>query len=240
MCGRYNILPDVDAWIAAFNILGEELADLGLEPHYNVAPSEKRNTKEDLIRRVPIIRQLGEQRSVNLAVWSLIPKWCRGELPNWSTANAKSETAARLNTFKGPWQHGQRCLIPVNGFYEWQIQPGGPKQPWHIGMADHNVFAFGGLWEVSVTAAGEAVESCTILTTEPNELMKPIHRRMPVILPPANYEVWLHGTPDQAQSLCVPYPASDMGAYRISRMVNNPGLNDERIIEPDEDADQLI
>jgi putative SOS response-associated peptidase YedK len=237
MCGRYNVLPDVDAWVAAFNILGEELAGLNLLPHYNVAPSEKRKTKDDLIRRVPVIRQSDQHRSVEMAVWSLIPRWCKGQLPDWSTANAKSETAAKLNTFKGPWHHNQRCLIPVNGFYEWQKQAEGPKQPWHIGMANHEVFAFGGLWEVSITEDGEAVESCTILTTQPNELMQPIHRRMPVILPPLQYETWLTGTPDEAQALCAPFPAADMTAYRISRMVNNPGLNDERIIAPSEDAE---
>lgn len=237
MCGRYNVLPDVDAWVAAFHILGEELAGLDLSPHYNVAPSEKRKTKKDLIRRIPIIRQADDHRCVEMAVWSLIPKWCKGQLPDWSTANAKSETAAKLNTFKGPWQHSQRCLIPANGFYEWQQQVQGPKQPWHISMANHQVFAFGGLWEVSITVDGEAVESCTILTTEPNELMQPIHRRMPVILPPDNYDTWLGGTPDQAQALCVPYPAPDMAAYRISRMVNNPGLNDERIVAPDVEPD---
>ena len=234
MCGRYNVLPDVEAWVAAFSILGEELAGLDLTRQFNVAPAEKRKTKEDLIRWIPIIRQHGQHRPVELAVWSLIPRWCKGVLPDWSTANARSETAAKLNTFKGPWNHSQRCLIPANGFYEWQKQESGPKQPYHIGMRDETVFAFGGLWEVSVSADGEAVESSTILTTTPNSLMQPIHNRMPVIVPPSAYEAWLTGTPEQAQALCVPLPAELMHAYKISRMVNNPGFNDDRIILPAE------
>ena len=234
MCGRYNVLPDVEAWVTAFGILSDELAGLDLTAHYNVAPAEKRKTKEDLIRWIPLIRQHEQHRSVELAIWSLIPRWCKGILPDWSTANAKSETAAKLNTFKGPWHHNQRCLIPANGFYEWQKQETWPKQPYHIGMRNQAVFAFGGLWEISINADGEAIESSTILTTTPNELMKPIHNRMPVIVHPGNYETWLTGTPDEAQALCVPLPAQMMQAYRISTMVNNPGLDDERIIQPTE------
>jgi putative SOS response-associated peptidase YedK len=235
MCGRYNVLPDVEAWVTAFSILGEELAGLDITHRYNVAPAEKRKTKEDLIRWIPVIRQDEQHRTVEMAVWSLIPKWCKGILPDWSTANARSETAAKLNTFKGPWNHSQRCLIPANGFYEWQKQASGPKQPYHIGMRDQSVFAFGGLWDVSINAEGEAVESSTILTTTPNAVMKPIHNRMPVIVPRSEYSTWLSGTPEQAEELCVPFPAELLQAYKISRMLNNPGLDDERIIHPSDE-----
>jgi len=231
MCGRYNVIPDAEAWVTAFDILREEFDSLDLQASYNTSPADKRKTQPDVLRWVPIIRQRDARRHLDLAVWSLIPKWTKGHLPDWSTANAKSETAYKLATFRGPWKHNQRCLIPANGFYEWQKQTTGPKQPWHIGMRDQKVFAFGGLWEVSVTEEGEAVESCTILTTQPNELMKPIHNRMPVIIAQASYQQWLAGDPDQAQELCQPFKAEQMAAYPISRRVNNPGFNDPVVLE---------
>lgn len=226
MCGRYNVIPNAQAFADAFGVLAG-LDALPTEPMWNIAPSsDKCETK------VPIVRMGAQGRELVMVHWPLVPFWARGRPVAYSTANAKAETLAEKPVFRGPWQK-RRCLIPASGYYEWQVLPGRrTKQPHHIRLHDTPVFAFGGLWETSRTDAGEAVESCAVVTTPPAVAIAHIHNRMPLILPPAAYEDWLTGTAEAAGRLLVPYPGAELEAYAIGTAVNNPLFNDPRCIEP--------
>jgi len=141
--------------------------------------------------------------------------------------NAHSETAAEKPSFRKAFKE-RRCLIPADGFYEWQKTNGG-KQPYHLKMRDGRLFAFAGLWESWKGDEEGEIRSCTILTTDANDLVGEVHHRMPVILPPETYDLWLDPAvweAEQLLSLLVPYPTEDMEAYPASRRVNNPS-NDE-------------
>ena len=149
--------------------------------------------------------------------------------------NARSETVADKPAYRNAFRK-RRCLIPADGFYEWQKakQTGGKKQPYFIHMADGQPFAFAGLWE-SWDKGGELIESCTILTTQANDLMRPLHDRMPVILDVKNYERWLDPAqqdPKKLEPLLVPYRSEEMAAYPVSTLVNSPRNDDGRCIEP--------
>jgi putative SOS response-associated peptidase YedK len=147
--------------------------------------------------------------------------------------NAKAETATEKPMFRDAFRR-RRCLVPADGFYEWRREDM-RKQPVYICMKDREPFAFAGLWEHWENQDGQAIESCTILTTEPNDLLKPIHNRMPVILDPKDYDLWLD--PDvrdagKPSALLGPYPPEDMAAFPVSLRVNNPRNDDPECIEP--------
>ncbi len=226
MCGRYNVIPNAEAFLNAFEI------SIGLErlpdaPAYNISPSMGKR-----VTRVPIVRMHADQRELALVRWPLIPSWAKGRPVSYSTANAKSETMDRKPTYRRAWQR-QRCLIPANGYYEWQVVLQQKyKQPHHIRMADRGLFAFGGLWETSATKQGDAVESCTIVTTAANTELEHIHSRMPLIVPWEGYRDWLSGATDEAARWIRPCPAELLEAYPVSTYVNNPAHNDPRCIEP--------
>jgi putative SOS response-associated peptidase YedK len=172
-----------------------------------------------------------DQRELALVRWPLIPSWAKGQPVSYSTANAKSETMDRKPTYRRAWRH-QRCLVPADGYYEWQIVPQQRhKQPHHIRMADGETFAFGGLWEASATEQGDAIESCAIVTTAANSALEYIHSRMPLIIPKEGYRDWLGGTIDEAARWIRPCPAELLEAYPVSTYVNNPAHNDPRCIE---------
>ncbi len=226
MCGRYNVIPNAEAFLDAFEI------SIGLErlpdaPAYNISPSTGNR-----ITCVPIVRMRADQRELALVRWPLIPSWAKGQPVSYSTANAKSETMDRKPTYRHAWQH-QRCLIPADGYYEWQIVPQQRrKQPHHIRMADRSTFAFGGLWETSATEQGDAIESCAIVTTAANTVLETIHSRMPLIIPAEGYRDWLSGTTVEAARWIQPCPAELLEAYPVTTYVNNPTHNDPRCIEP--------
>ena len=139
--------------------------------------------------------------------------------------NARSETLAEKPAFRSAFRR-RRCLVLADGFYEWQKQPGSKaKIPTYIRLSSEKPFAFAGLWEQWNSKDGSTILSCTIITTEPNEMMKSIHNRMPVILPEDSYQTWLDPSekqPDQLSVLLRPYPAELMAAYPVSTLVNNP------------------
>ncbi len=226
MCGRYNVIPNAEAFLDAFDI------SIGLErlpevPAYNISPSMGKR-----ITRVPIVRMRADQRELAMVRWPLIPSWAKGQPVSYSTANAKSETMDKKPTYRRAWQR-QRCLIPANGYYEWQVVPQQKhKQPHHICMADRGLFAFGGLWETSATEQGDAVESCTIVTTAANIELEHIHSRMPLIVPREGYRDWLSGTSDEAARWIRPSPAALLETYPVSTYVNNPANDDARCTAP--------
>jgi len=175
---------------------------------YNVAPATQ----------VPIVRLTDEGRACMMARWGLIPSWADGPV-KYSTINARCETLHKAASYRGPWKHGQRCLFPVSGFYEWQATDGG-KQPWYIRLPEQDTFALAGLWERN----GD-MESATIVTLPANELLARIHntsKRMPLILDPESFDAWLGENSEAAQSVITPYPAAQMEAWPVSRYVNNP------------------
>ena len=165
--------------------------------------------------------------------WGLIPSWAKEPAIGSRLINARSETIAEKPSFRSAFKN-RRCLIPATGFYEWKRQDR-IKQPFYIRMRDTHPFAFAGLWEHWEGGEKEVINSCTILTTDPNDLMRDIHNRMPVILSPDNYDMWLDPANTRAamlQPLLGPYPSDKMEVYPVSIYVNKPQNDDTRCIEP--------
>ena len=174
----------------------------------------------------------GGERRLELLRWGLIPAWADDPAIGSRMINARSETAAEKPSFRRAFKE-RRCLIAADGFYEWQKTNGG-KQPYHLRMRDGRPFAFAGLWESWKEDGEGEIRSCTILTTDANDLVGEVHHRMPVILPPEIYDLWLDPTVREAEqllSLLIPYPPEDMEAYPVSRRVNNPSNNEPSCVE---------
>jgi putative SOS response-associated peptidase YedK len=173
-----------------------------------------------------------EERELTFLHWGLIPSWSKDRKIGSRLINARSETVTEKPSFRAAFKR-RRCLIPADGFYEWQRQ-GSRKQPIYIHSHDGAPFALAGLWETWQAADGSVIDSCTILTTEPNELMEPIHNRMPVILEPPDYDTWLHpgDNPNVALHLLRPYASEKMAAYPVSTLVNNPRNDSPDCIVP--------
>jgi putative SOS response-associated peptidase YedK len=221
MCGRFT-LTDPNADLAVqFNL--PEIPDM--QPRYNIAPTQP----------VAAVRIGAESavREMILLHWGLIPFWAKDPKIGARMINARSETVAEKPAFRVALRR-RRCLVLADGFYEWQKQ-NGAKQPYYVRLRDGRAFAFAGLWEQWSGPNGEVIESCTLITTRPNELLRPLHNRMPVILDPADYELWLDTEvhqPDVVLPLLQPYPGTDMEAYPVTRWVNSPRNDGPRCIEP--------
>ena len=165
--------------------------------------------------------------------WGLIPSWAKEEAIGNRMINARAETIAEKPSFKRALQK-RRCLVIADGFYEWKAE-GKKKTPMFIALRSRAPFGFAGLWEIWKAPSGEAIHSCTIITTTPNKLMESIHNRMPVILPREAETAWLDRTVDDPQKLLpllVPYPDKEMTAYEVSLLVNSPRNDVPACIEP--------
>lgn len=221
MCGRFTLTAEISALQDSFPWL---YIPPELSPRYNVAPSQP----------VAVAPNEGENR-VDFFIWGLIPSWAKDPAIGNRMINARAETLAEKPTFRAPFRR-RRCLILADGFFEWAARSDGKgKTPMYLRMADGKPFAFAGLWDLWHAPDGSEVRSCAIITTEPNELLQPIHNRMPVILPANAHRQWL--TPGEAnvtelQELLKPYPASEMVAYPVSRMVNDPKADRPEVILP--------
>jgi len=211
MCGRFTLIIPVDELQQSFPWL---LVHPELLPRYNIAPTQL----------VAVAPNTGENR-IELFRWGLIPSWAKDPKIGARMINARSETLAEKPSFRAAYRQ-RRCLVLADGFYEWRKEPGRKtKTPFYLQLKSGEPFAFAGLWEVWQAPDGLAVPSCTIITTRPNALVAPIHNRMPVILRPEAYQQWLDPAeqpPAQLQPLLQPYPAEEMTAYPVSRLVNNP------------------
>jgi putative SOS response-associated peptidase YedK len=186
-----------------------------LSPRYNIAPSQS-------IAAIRVAPEARQREFVRLH-WGLIPPWAKDRKIGYSTINARAETVDSKPSFRSAFKK-RRCLILADGFYEWQKSEDKKKQPFHIHMKDNRPFAFAGLWE-RWKGGGEEIESCTIIVTEGNDVMKPIHDRMPVILDPADYGLWLDPEADNAsqlRELLQPYAGDDLEADPVSTLVNSP------------------
>jgi putative SOS response-associated peptidase YedK len=219
MCGRYTAKWDLQAFSEHFNIPTPLFG-----PNYNIAPQSD----------VPIIRSSYGARETAIVRWGLIPSWAKSpEDFNANLFNARSETVAEKPAFKGALKV-RRCLIPTSGFYEWQRLETS-KQPYFFHHTESDPFAFAGLWERWEGFGGRSLETCTILTTEANSLIRPIHDRMPVILKAEDYDEWLDADIRQAEDLehlLQPLPDKFLRAYPVSRRVGHVSNNDEKLLNP--------
>ena len=216
MCGRYTITSPLDAIRALFDV--DERPNLA--PRFNIAPTQS----------VPAIRQ-GDTPSGRALVqlrWGLIPHWAKDAGMGARLINARAETVAEIPAFRDAYAQ-RRCLIVADGFYEWR-RAGKEKQPFRFTLTDGGPFAFAGLWSRWRSPAGETIESCTIITTQANALVAPIHTRMPVILAPEDHGRWLDSAND-GRPLLRPYPAEAMTAYPVSTRVNAVRNDDAGLIE---------
>jgi putative SOS response-associated peptidase YedK len=230
MCGRYTLHTDPSILAELFGL--EESPFLA--PRYNIAPTQP----AAIVRLDPH----SKKREWALVQWGLVPSWSKDPTIGARLINARSETVAEKPSFRAAFRR-RRCLAPADGFYEWQ-KSGRRKQPLYITLQDGRPFAIAALWERWVGADGSEIDSCTLLTTEANELMEPIHNRMPVILDPRDYDLWLGGGSDaspreqeELMHLLRPYPAEEMAAVPVSTYVNNAMNEGERCIEPLEPDD---
>lgn len=218
MCGRFTLSQPVEALVERFQL--DEIPSL--EPQYNIALSQNVATV--------LVSQKSKKRQLKFLRWGLIPAWAKDPKLGAKMINARAETITEKPTFRSAFKR-RRCLILADGFYEWQ-QLKGKKQPFYIQRQDEQPFAFAGLWERWKGSDDNVIESCTILTTEPNELLRPIHNRMPVVLESKDYDLWLDPEVQQSellQPLLCSYPPEAMTAHPVSLQVNNPANNSSEL-----------
>jgi putative SOS response-associated peptidase YedK len=221
MCGRF-VLITPGAVLAEQFQLSEVPA---LAPRYNIAPTQP-------VAAVRLARE-GTARELVLLRWGLIPSWAQDPSVGSRLINARSETVAEKPSFRYAFK-SRRCLVPADGFYEWQCQERG-RQPFFIRMREGTSFAIAGLWEHWQGPEGEVIESCTLLTTAANEMMRLLHDRMPVILNPKDYDLWLDPAVQKREALLPllrPYDAEAMVAYPVRPVVNSPANDSPLCIEP--------
>lgn len=221
MCGRFTLSLSAETLAAFFGV--EEIKDL--DTRFNIAPTQN------------VVAVIKNQNSDRLEIchlhWGLIPSWAKDTSMAAKLINARAETVAEKPAFRVAFKH-RRCLIAADGFFEWQKQ-GTKKQPFYFRVKDGEPFAFAGLWERWSSPDGKEIDSCTILTTTANELVQPVHERMPMILSPEDDDLWLNpqiSTDEQLQPLLKPYPAAAMTVYPVSTKVNNSRYDHPDCIQP--------
>jgi putative SOS response-associated peptidase YedK len=218
MCGRYTLKARPKVLAEHFDV--PEVPRL---PRFNIAPAQA----------VPVVRATPKGRALVMLRWGLIPSWANDPAVGNRMVNARAETVAEKPAYRAAFRK-RRCLIPADGFFEWGAGPGGRKQPVYFRMEDESPFAFAGVWEVWSKGDG-MVESCALITTTPNGLVAPVHNRMPTILAPEAYSRWLDPRVSDLSSLAAllrSYPASEMVAYPVGRMVNDPRHDGPDCIAP--------
>jgi putative SOS response-associated peptidase YedK len=208
MCGRYRLSKRKQIIAEYFDSSGE----VDWSPHYNIAPTQS----------VPVIRQNPKEpvRELSLMRWGLIPSWAKDSSVA-AQINARSETASVKPAFRDSLK-SRRCLIPADGFYEWQ-RTGKAKQPYCFEVNDGELFAFAGIWDRWKDSNGTVLETCSLLTTTPNAVTAAVHDRMPAILDPDNYDLWLDpGMRDfrMVSEMLKPYDARQMRSYPVSTRIN--------------------
>ncbi|MBI1809443.1 MAG: SOS response-associated peptidase [Gemmatimonadetes bacterium] len=220
MCGRYSLgRTDRMDW-ASFGVAPLDQ----LVPRWNIAPGTD----------VLAIRHAGDDHETAWLRWGLIPSWAKDPAIGHKLANARAETAHEKPSFRAAVK-ARRCLLPADGFYEWQVVAGTrKKQPWRIERTDGAILALGALWEFWRDAAGEKIETCTVLTVPVNEALAHIHDRLPLILEPRDWNRWLspHTTVDKARELLHAVPDDTLSAWRISDRVNTVSHDDPSLVTP--------
>jgi putative SOS response-associated peptidase YedK len=227
MCGRFTLKATPERIKTEFKTASILPEAAGFE-RFNIAPSQM----------IAAVLNNESERVVTRLKWGLVPSWAKDlEIGN-RMINARSETITEKPSFREAFKK-RRCIIPSSGFYEWQKianSGGGGKQPFYFYLKEKEVFGFAGLYEEwTDKQTGELLETCTIITTVANAVLKPVHDRMPVILAATDYDEWLdqHVTDtEQLQKLLVPYSADAMASHTVSRAVNIPTSDEAGLIEP--------
>lgn len=223
MCGRFTLSQTGEALAEAF-----ELTDVPtVSPRYNIAPTQP----------VGIIRSSTSgdslEREFTYLTWGLVPSWSKDPKIGARMINARAETLAEKPSFRSAFKR-RRCLVVADGFYEWKrIEKG--KQPYYFHLKNHQPFGFAGLWEHWENGNGDVIESCTIITTEANTVLAPVHDRMPVILDPKGYDTWLDPKLEADQrlhDLLRPYDETAMVSYPVSSAVNSPRHDEVDCVQP--------
>lgn len=227
MCARYTLTADAELIQLAFNL---ETVDGWLEPRYNIAPAQQ----------VPVISNRNPQ-ALSFMKWGFVPSWAKDPKIGNRMINARSETAAEKPSFRTAFKR-RRCLMPADGYYEWTKQ-GKEKTPMYIKHAEREIFAFAGFWESWKQPDGNWLNTCTILTTDANERIRPIHHRMTVILEPEDYALWLEPrelTPDEWLPLMDGPRPQQLEYFEVSRQVNSPTNDNPMLILPVESTNQTL
>ncbi|MDQ3181401.1 MAG: SOS response-associated peptidase [Acidobacteriota bacterium] len=223
MCGRFTQTAKPKQVENEFHVKISQ--DNLLHSRYNIAPAQI----------IPAVLEQEGNRIISNLKWGLIPHWSKDDSYASKLINARAETLAEKPSFRDAFKH-HRCIIPASGFYEWDKKSSGAKQPFYFYLKDKEVFGFAGLWEEWLDKqTGELIETCTIITTEANKVLEPVHDRMPVILKAENYEQWLDAKEtktDKLQKLLAPYPSAEMTYHAVSRSVNIPDVDSAELIEP--------
>jgi putative SOS response-associated peptidase YedK len=221
MCGRFGISATADQLALLLKIDPSDVPEM--QARYNIAPTTL----------APIVRHNAQtERKVHLVRWGLVPSWAKELGIGSRLINARSETVVEKPAFRDAFQR-RRCLVMTDGFYEWHTPEGSTtKQAYHIGLADESPFAMAGLWERWQPDEAQApLDTFTILTTQANPVLSPIHHRMPVILAPTDYDTWLRreGPVRAARDLLRPCPPDAMVRWPVSDLVNSPKNDDPRL-----------
>jgi putative SOS response-associated peptidase YedK len=220
MCGRFTLKTPAKELTRVFGVLGVP----ELTPRYNIAPTQQ----------VLCFRDEDGATQPAMLRWGLVPPRAPDASIGNRLINARAETVATVAAFRGPFAK-RRCLIAADGFYEWQKLDARRRQPWLFRVVDEEPFAFAGLWEAWHGPNGAELETCALITTDANELVAPIHDRMPAILSPERYDLWLDPAVEnvrQLEGLLKPYPAAEMAAYPVSLHVNSPKNDGPELIVP--------
>lgn len=217
MCGRYTLVET--------NKLQERFQTVntldGLKPNYNVAPGQI----------MPVVVANGEKNELKVMKWGLVPSWAKEERIGYKMINARAEGIETKPSFRDAFKK-QRCIVPANGFYEWQTKETA-KIPQYIHFKKDNLFGFAGLWEHWQKPNGVEIETYTIITTEPNSLMEPIHNRMPVILKADHEDAWLdqkNVDVEFLRTLLKPYPSTELNVHTVGSEVGNTKNNSANLI----------
>ncbi|MBY0510574.1 MAG: SOS response-associated peptidase [Rhodospirillaceae bacterium] len=207
MCGRYKLTTPTGVIVEDFGIRSGRL---NLAPRFNIAPTQS----------APVVRHMAGTRTMAMLRWGLIPSWAKDTKIAFSTTNARAETVADKPAFRDAFK-ARRALVVADGFYEWKSEAGG-KQPYLIARKDERPMAFAGLWERWQPQDGtEAVESFTIIVTAANALISDLHDRMPVILDPAQFDMWLDADHHPPSDVLKPYDPARMYLRPVSRALNS-------------------
>lgn len=222
MCGRFTLFAEYDDILNRFDIEAAIEQDL-YQPSYNIAPSHS----------VLSVINDGTQNRLGYLRWGFVPSWAKDEKAGYKMINARAETLAEKPSFRHAFKH-RRCLIIADSFYEWKKGPNKTKTPLRITLKSNDLFAMAGIWERWKSPEGNTLFSCSIITTTPNELMKDIHDRMPVILNKEDEQAWLDPSLNDVSKvshLLKPLTADNMEAYEVSSLVNSPRNNSPNLIQ---------
>jgi len=218
MCGRYELHSHPTAIALAFGLAHPP----EISARFNIAPTQQ----------VPIVRLNADgERELVQVRWGLVPRWAKDPSIGVRMINARAETVATRSAYATAFRR-HRCLLPADGFYEWTTRADGGKQPLRVGMKDGSVFGLAGLHERWLSPEGEPLDTCTIVTTEANSLLRAVHSRMPVIVPPDAYEAWLDPATEDVEPLLASFDARAMRYWPVSTRVNNVRNDDAALIEP--------